>query len=171
MKGERSSIYPATNPPGSHVLVRTSPNEVTMVDRIAVSTASMLVVGSAMWVPCFYAWAWKRFRSIPQDQKKRRLVYVAGLIALTTFCAVGPHRHPLVAQFMRLKKWFVWKSFIKFFVMDVVADNTSFIPAFEKLRDQQAIVAFAPHGLFPFALAIPAISDVGTAHLMSLFHF
>ena len=49
MKGERSSIYPATNPPGSHVLVRTSPNEVTMVDRIAVAMASMLVVGSAMW--------------------------------------------------------------------------------------------------------------------------
>lgn len=161
MKRGRSSLYPASNPPGSHILVRIPSIEVSVWDRVAVVTTSMLIVGSAMWVPAFYAWAWKRFQSIPKEQAKRRLLYISGLLAATALFACGPHRNPRVARFIKLKKWSLWKSWINFFAMEVVADNASFLPAFENLRTQQAIVAFAPHGLFPFALAIPAVSELG----------
>ena len=161
MKRGRSSLYPASNPPGSHILVRIPSIEVSVWDRVAVVTTSMLIVGSAMWVPAFYAWAWKRFQSIPKEQAKRRLLYISGLLAATALFACGPHRNPRVARFIKLKKWSLWKSWIRFFAMEVVADNASFLPAFENLRTRQAIVAFAPHGLFPFALAIPAVSDLG----------
>jgi hypothetical protein len=161
MNSPSSSLYPPPNPSGSHVLARFSACDATAIDRLIVYASSLSIVGAVVWIPAFYAWAWKRFQSIPKDQTRRRAVYAMILLAGTGLFAAGPHRHPSVGRWLQVKKWGLWKSWIRFLAMEIVADSTSAASWLNKLRQDPAIVAISPHGIFPFGLAIPSVAETG----------
>mmetsp|Transcript_21856 Transcript_21856/g.35181 ORF Transcript_21856/g.35181 Transcript_21856/m.35181 type:complete len:199 (-) Transcript_21856:113-709(-) len=150
-----SSVYPLT-PSGSKVLLRVSGNELSAYDRLVVVTSSLFFVGGVFWVPALYAWLIKRFRDIPKDQTKRRAIYASLLISVTALYAVGPHRNPKVGEWIRVHKWSLWKSWLRFFAFEVVADEYD---TFKNLVDQPAILGISPHGIFPFGLAFAALSE------------
>jgi hypothetical protein len=156
MRRQKSSIYLGFHPPGSRVLLRVPGSELTLYDRLVVGASSLFFVGGVFWVPAVYVWAWKRVHLIPKDQKKRRAIYAAFLIAATALFAVGPQRNPRVGEFIKVHKWGLWKSWLRFFSFEVVADHYESV---KHLRDRQAIVAISPHGIFPFGLAFAALSD------------
>jgi hypothetical protein len=161
MKSPSSSLYPPPHPRGSHVLARFPASDATAIDRLIVYASSISIVGAVVWIPAFYGWAWKRFQSIPKDQTRRRAAYAMILLAGTGLFAVGPHRHPSVGRWLHVKKWGLWKSWIRFLAMEIVADSTSAASWLDKLRQDPAIVAISPHGIFPFGLAIPSIAATG----------
>lgn len=153
--GNRSSIYPLA-PAGSKVVLKVSPDTLTNYDRFVVGFSSLFFVGGVFWVPAIYIWLVKKLRQIPLNQKRRRAIYAALLISLTTFFAVGPHRNPKVGEWVKVHKWGLWKSWMRFFAFEVVADEYETI---KDLMKQQAILGISPHGVFPFGLAFAALSD------------
>mmetsp|Transcript_2562 Transcript_2562/g.6023 ORF Transcript_2562/g.6023 Transcript_2562/m.6023 type:complete len:385 (-) Transcript_2562:1281-2435(-) len=151
----QSSIYPL-NPVGSKTILRVSPDTLTNYDRFVVAWSSLFFVGGVFWVPAVYVWLVKRFRRIPPDQKRRRAMYATILFSITTLYAIGPHRNPKVGDWLRVHRWGLWKSWLRFFAFEVVADEFDSV---KDLVNQQAILGISPHGIFPFGLAFAALSD------------
>jgi hypothetical protein len=151
----RSSIYPLT-PVGSKSILRVSGDTLTNYDRFVVGFSSVFFVGGVFWVPAVYAWLLKRFRRIPPDQKRRRAIYALLMFSITTLYAIGPHRNPKVGEWVKVHKWGLWKSWMRFFAFEVVADEYNSI---KDLIHEQAIIGISPHGIFPFGLAFAALSD------------
>jgi len=74
----------------------------------------------------------------------------------------GPHRHPKFGEFLGIRKWRLWKSWLKYVAFEVVLDenfNRENTPKFD-LKNDQAIFAVVPHGLFPFPLALCALPEL-----------
>lgn len=113
-------------------------------------------VGGVFWVPAIYAWLIKRYRAIPKEQTKRRIIYASLLFSITALYAVGPHRNPKVGDWIKVHKWGLWKSWLRFFAFEVVADDENSIT---DLIHKQAILGISPHGIFPFGLAFAALSE------------
>lgn len=153
---QTSSIFPL-RPPGSDVLVKYNENELSLYDQLVVYTTSMFFVGGVFWVPALYTWALRRLNRIPKDQRKRRAVYGALLLSATAFFAAGPHRNKKVGEWLRVRKWGLWKSWLRFFAFEIVADQG--FESIKNLINEKAIVAVSPHGVFPFGLAMAVLSD------------
>jgi hypothetical protein len=151
-----TSVYPL-RPPGSKVIVKFNENDLTTFDRLVVYGTSLFFVGGIFWVPALYAWAWKRYHSIPKHEKKRKALYLAFIVAGSTFVAVGPHRNRKVGEWIDIHRWRIWKSWLRFFAFEIVADCG--LDSFKDLIERQAIVAVSPHGIFPFGLAMAVISE------------
>eukprot|EP00533_Pseudo-nitzschia_delicatissima_P008406 CAMPEP_0116088820 /NCGR_PEP_ID=MMETSP0327-20121206/6077_1 /TAXON_ID=44447 /ORGANISM="Pseudo-nitzschia delicatissima, Strain B596" /LENGTH=365 /DNA_ID=CAMNT_0003579933 /DNA_START=130 /DNA_END=1224 /DNA_ORIENTATION=+ len=151
----RSSIYPL-NPVGSKSVIRVSGDALTNYDRLVVGMSSLFFVGGVFWVPAVYAWLISRFRRIPTDQKRRRAICAALIFSLTTLYAIGPHRNPKMGERVKVHKWGLWKSWMRFFAFEVVADEYDSI---KDLVHEQAILGISPHGIFPFGLAFAALSE------------
>lgn len=149
---------PPHHAPGSRVLARIPEGEITMLDRVLVMTSSLAIVGAVVWVPAAYAVAWRRWQKIPKENKRRRILYAALLISLAGIAAVGPHRSHRIGKWLQLKKWRIWKSWLKFVAFEVIADNPTCLESFD-IRKEQAIFAVIPHGIFPFALGFAALTD------------
>lgn len=149
------SLYP-THPPHSRILLSVPGHDLSVVDRTMVMLSSLVVVGSVAWVPIVYTWAWKRWKTIPKEHKRRRLVYATLLLTLAAFAAVGPHRSHRVGQWLQVRHWSLWRAWLKFVAFEVVADSsqTSF-----DVKNERAIIAVSPHGVFPFALALAALPE------------
>ena len=156
-----SSIYPPAHAPGSKILMRIPPGEVTLMDRFLVMMSSLTVVGAPIWVPLAYAWAWKRWRRIPKKEKRRRTVYATILLSLAAVASVGPHRSHRLGKWFQLKKWRLWSAWLKFVAFEVIADDPSSLKSFDMTKDQ-AIFAIIPHGIFPFALGFAVLADSAT---------
>lgn len=154
-----TSVYPL-RPPGSEIIVKFNENDLTNYDRAVVYLSSLFFVGGVFWVPALYAWAWKKFHSIPKSERKRRAVYIGFIVAASAFFAVGPHRSPRVGEWIHVHNWSLWKSWLRFFAFEIVADQG--FDSVKKLIDNPAIVAVSPHGLFPFGLAFAALSDASS---------
>jgi hypothetical protein len=155
-KGFSSSVYPL-HPSGSKVLVQFLESDLTNYDRLVVYLTSLFFVGGVFWVPALYAWAWKKYHSIPKHERKRRAVYLAFIVAGSTFFAVGPHRNRKFGEWVDVHRWSIWKSWLRFFAFEIVADNG--FDSVKALIESQAIVAVSPHGIFPFGLAFAALSE------------
>jgi Diacylglycerol acyltransferase len=151
----KTSIYPL-NPTGSKVLLRVSEKEFTSYDRFVVVCSSLFFVGGVFWVPALYLWLLKRYRSIPRDETRRRAACGSLLLALAALYAVGPHRNARVGDWVQVRKWSLWKSWLRFFAFEVVADDYDSI---KDLLHDQAILGISPHGVFPFGLAFAALSE------------
>lgn len=151
-----TSIYPL-RPPGSEVIVRYNANDLTAIDRLVVYSSSIFFVGGVFWVPAVYAWAWKKFQSIPPNERKRRAVYLGLIITTTALVTFGPHRNSRVGNWINVHKWTLWRSWLRFFAFEIVADQG--FDSINDLRHKQAIVTVSPHGIFPFGLAFAALSE------------
>ena len=156
-----SSVYPL-HPPESRWIVR-SPEDLSLLDRLLVGGSSLLIVGSVAWVPLCIAWSWRRWRRV--KGKRRKAMYAGLAMAALALVAVGPHRSPRFGRWIQIRKWRLWKSWMKFIAMEVILDRTSTPPPLDPNMPQQVvdvqsdrvILAFSPHGIFPFSIAFPAI--------------
>lgn len=151
----RSSIYPL-HPVGSTSLTRYSGDAFTNYDRLVIGATSLFFVGGVFWVPAAYAWMIKRFRKIPPEKRKKRAIYAALIFSITALYAVGPHRGKEVGKWVNVKKWGLWKSWMRYLAYEIVADEYDSI---KDLVHEQAILGISPHGIFPFGLGIAALSD------------
>lgn len=153
-----SSTYPKLHPADSKRIFRFGENDVTAFDKIVVASSSIFFVGGVFWVPALYAWAWKRYRSIPKEQRRRRLIYGCVLLFITALFARGPHRNPKVGEWVKVHKWSLWKSWMRFLAVEVIQDSP--ITSMGDFKNEPAILTVSPHGIFPFSLAFAALSDI-----------
>jgi hypothetical protein len=123
--------------------------------------SSLTIVGSVVWVPLVYSLAWKRWKRIPKEDKRRRTIYATILLSVVAFAAAGPHRYHRLGKFFKLKKWSLWTAWLKFVAFEVIADNPASLKSFDVKKDQ-AIFAISPHGIFPFALGFAALPDLAS---------
>lgn len=152
-----SSIYPQ-HPPGSRTLFRISESELTSFDRCVVAGSSVFVVGAFLWVPLLYIWAWRKWKSIPVNDERRRSAYAGVILLSIALLARGPHRSPRVGKWLRVRKWKLWTIWLKFIAMEVIADQDSSIRL--NMQKDKAMWAFVPHGIFPFAFAFGVIPEI-----------
>jgi hypothetical protein len=152
-----SSIYPQ-HPPGSRVLFRILGSELTAFDRCVVAGSSLFVVGAFAWVPVLYIWAWRKWKSIPVTDKRRRAAYAGIVLFSIALLAGGPHRSPRVGKWLRVRKWKIWSAWLKFIAMEVILDQDANLNL--NVQKDKALLAFVPHGIFPFAFAFCAIPEI-----------
>lgn len=163
-----SSIYPLL-PSGSRVIHRTSENDLTTLDRLIVVSNSLFMVGSVIWIPAGLIWALMKMRKRqqqeqlsttdnPQEQRKKRLHTALALSALALLVTARLQSHK-VGEWLQVRKWRVWTSWLRFLAMEVIADNNSW--DIEEFRKRQAMLVFIPHGIFPFGICAPALPELG----------
>jgi hypothetical protein len=108
-----------------------------------------------------YSFAWKQWKRIPKEDKRRRTIYATILLSLASGAAVGPHRYHRLGKLFQLKKWRLWAAWLRFVAFEVIADNPARLKAFDVKKDQ-AIFAISPHGIFPFSLGFAALPDLAS---------
>lgn len=157
MNPSGSSLYPL-HPPGTRVITRVSPNDITLVDRILVASSALVVVGSIAWVPAFYIWALRKWRTIPKHETKRRAVYAALVLVFSVLLTAGPQHSAKFGRLLGVRKWRLWKAWIKFIAMEIIADQP--VPHNMDTTADKAVFAFVPHGIFPFPLAFAVLPEI-----------
>lgn len=155
----KHSIYPSL-PPGSQLLVRVNGSQFSHYDRMVVYLSSLFFVGGLFWVPALYGWAVRRLSNIPTKQKRKRALYTAAIIFITAMYASGPHRKPDMGERVKVRKWKLWKSWMRFFALEIVSDAEKEYS--RELLEKQAIVGVSPHGIFPFGLAFATLSETSS---------
>ena len=159
--GLASSIYPL-HPSGTQTLLRISGSDLTWLDRCAVAASSLVVVGAFAWFPIVYMYAWTKWKSIPSTEKRRKKKYFGIVVGLTLLILYGPHRSHRFGQWIKLRKWSLWTAWLKYIAMEVITDHpkTSNDQKNCYVQEEQAILAFVPHGIFPFAFAFGILPEV-----------
>ncbi|GKY96042.1 hypothetical protein MPSEU_000564500 [Mayamaea pseudoterrestris] len=152
------TVYPQ-HPPESRVILQTFEGQLSLSDRLLVAGSSLFVVGAVAWVPYAYYIAWKQYRAIPLEDRKRRRLYASLICTSIAVMIWGPHRSPRVGRLLHVRKWRLWDAWLRYIAMKVVADDGHgsrqlLVP------DQQSILAFVPHGIFPFAFAFGALPNI-----------
>lgn len=151
-----SSIYP-THPRGSRVIYTTPENALTALDRFTVATSSLIVIGSVWWGPPFLAWLYRRWRRIADPHRKK--IFGAIIVSVLTFLAIGPHRSPKVGEWLKFRESSIWNSLTRYMALEVVADNANL--DVDQFQTKQNIMAFIPHGIFPFTIAMASLPEIG----------
>jgi len=157
-----SSVYPLP-PPESLLIFRFPESELSTLDRFVIAGASLAIVGSFLWVPLVYAWALRRWRSIPSTDKKRRAIYAGIVVASLALMAGGPHRSARFGDWLKVRRWPLWSAWLKFIAMEVRSDQTTktIFPSRKlNIQNDQAILAFVPHGIFPFGFAFGCLPEI-----------
>ena len=158
----RSSVYPLP-PPESRILLRIPAGELSTLDRCIVAGTSLAIVGSCVWIPLVYAWALRKWKSIPATDRKRRKVCSGLVVASLALLLVRPQRSARFGAWLRVRRWFLWSSWLKFIAMEVRADqaiNSDASSSKFDMQNDQAILAFVPHGIFPFAFAFGCLPEI-----------
>jgi hypothetical protein len=157
-----STIYPQ-HPVDSRVLVRYPEVELALTDRLIVTISSLVICGSFVWVPALSIWLYRRWKAIPKEAKRRRRLYGCLLFGTVAFLIAGPHRSMRVGEWLQPRKWKMWDAWSKFLAIEIIADTSINYPRSRIAIDRdKAILAFAPHGIFPFSLAFAALPDVAS---------
>lgn len=152
-----SSVFPQ-HPKETRVLLRVGDTDLSCTDRLLVAGSSLLIVGSFVWVPAFAAWMWKKWRAIPKENKRRRAFVAVLFVASVALATAGPHRSPRTGKWLNVRKWRLWDAWLKFVAMEVISDQP--IPSKVNTLTDQAILAFVPHGIFPFAFAFGVFPEL-----------
>jgi hypothetical protein len=159
-----SSIYPL-HPTGSRLLARVSESEFTAWDRLLVGGSSLVIVGSAVWVPSLLLWAYRRWKRVVD--RRRKAMYASLVLATVGLYVWGPHRHARVGAWLRVPHWRLWKAWVRFVALEVILDQpqNEQRPPSERihLKQDDAILSFLPHGIFPFAFGVGALTEAGQA--------
>lgn len=159
------TIYPLH--PGRR-LARINDTQVTWLDQCLVAGSSLAIVGAVVWVPTCVVWAYRKWQSV--REKRRKAAYAAlCLAAVGVYAGLAPQRHYRVGQWLQVRKWKLWQAWIRFLAVEVILDqpkqqqqqqqSSSSAGSNKDLANLDAILAFVPHGIFPFAFGVGAITD------------
>lgn len=121
-------------------------------------------------------------QSILDYEKYQRLAkrYCAALVTVLVLSIWGPHRSRKVGEFLRVRKWRLWDAWLNYVGYTVLHDkgvegqaNTNLgMPRMnnpQAANDTDAILAFVPHGIFPFALAFSCLPQRGYEETWGVF--
>lgn len=156
-KETQSTLFPL-HPSDSKVLVRFQEQSLTTIDRLAVAISSILVVGSAAWVPALYVYLYRKWKQIPKDQRRRRTIYSILILSTLSIIIWKPYGSPKVGKWLNVREWKLWDSWMRYLALEVIQDQPRRTRTMEK--NGSAIYAISPHGIFPFGLAFAAIPKV-----------
>ena len=99
------------------------------------------------------------------------------IVTAAALAVTGPHRHPRVGKWLEARRWRLWRAWMNFIAFGVISDQGQglgtdtegpFAPrngpggkvgSNPLQKDEQAILAVVPHGIFPFALAFAALPE------------
>lgn len=151
-----STLYPLP-PKHSKVLLRQE-DPPSLVDRIAVAASSLFFVGSVVWVPSLVILLWRKWKNIPQSNKRKRIIVGGILLSVIAVYVAGPHRTARVGEWAKIRKWNLWKRWFRYLALEVVLDGVTSQQSFDP-RKERSIIAFVPHGIFPFSLAFGVLPD------------
>ncbi|KAL7561231.1 hypothetical protein ACA910_004152 [Epithemia clementina (nom. ined.)] len=154
------SVYP-THPKESRVLVRFSENDFGFYDKLMVYSSSLFVVGSLVWVPTAMVWCylkWRRPGKDIMDNRRKKICWGFLMAFLGLVLWGGPHHNPKVGKFIRLRSWSLWKAWLKFVAFEAILDNKLKTDITSILKEKN-ILAFCPHGIFPFAFGLGALPE------------
>eukprot|EP00592_Proboscia_alata_P015144 CAMPEP_0194395144 /NCGR_PEP_ID=MMETSP0174-20130528/124256_1 /TAXON_ID=216777 /ORGANISM="Proboscia alata, Strain PI-D3" /LENGTH=383 /DNA_ID=CAMNT_0039191039 /DNA_START=74 /DNA_END=1225 /DNA_ORIENTATION=+ len=182
-----STLYPFEYPDGTKRLTKI-PGPYTKLDSLLVASSSLFLVGSVVWVPFLFLRAIRRYWRLRADdndspeelewKKKRRRIVGSLILMATVVIGMGPHRTERLGEWTKIRKWRFWKSWLRFVSLEVIqacgggrsttpnAGDTAL--TFDVTKDP-AILAIIPHGLFPFALAFPALGTEDTVRAFGRF--
>jgi hypothetical protein len=165
-------LYPL-HPAGSRVIFRVDEDQLSFIDKFIVGASSLIIVGSFIWVPSLYAWTLYKWQKIRKAHGRKRAIYAALVLSSLAFLSWGGgkrcyQKHIQFGSWIRVRKWKLWSSWLKFIAMEVIADvsrkpTTTTAAAATTLsgdNQQQSILAFCPHGIFPFAFAFGALPEI-----------
>jgi len=98
-----------------------------------------------------------------EDKRKKRL-FGCALFASLIIVIAGPHSHPKVGGWLKVRRWKLWRAWLNYVGFEVLADDSVGGNCPEKeqhfdVKKDQVIFAIVPHGLFPFPLALAALPD------------
>jgi hypothetical protein len=127
-----------------------------------IALSSNFLVGSIFWVPALYVYLYRKWKAAA-PKSRQRAVYGAALISLSVFLVAGPQRTQWAKNRLQFRTWRIWKTWCQFVAFEVWRDrkNPREDDNFDHLK-AQSITAFAPHGIFPFAIGVggvPAIAQ------------
>ena len=144
---------------------RPSEMSITKIDDIAVKLSSLFIVGSVVWGPSLFIYLYKKWKNTPKEDTKKRSFYRNLFISLSLCAILGPHRHPKVGQWVKARHWNLWNAWLRYLSFEVITEdspNNDF-----NLKNDQAILAFSPHGIVPFSLGFAALPQAATDHFGS----
>jgi hypothetical protein len=120
------------------------------------------VVGAFAWCPILYTYVWTKWKSIPSTEKRRKRVYFVVVVGLTLLLIYGPHKSRRFGQWIKVRKWALWTAWLKYIAMEVVTDHErmSTDQKNRSINEEKAILAFIPHGIFPFAFAFGILPEI-----------
>lgn len=176
-----SSYYPL-HPEGSQWLARVSETDYTVLDRLLVGGSSLVIVGSVVWVPALLAWAYRRWKRLGNNDnddnnriRQKKTLYAALLLGVVVaYAGWAPHRHGRVGRWLGVRKWKLWQAWVRFLAIEILLDqpknnhnnNNKMDEGKQRgrridVKDEKAILAFCPHGIFPFAFGGAALTELG----------
>ncbi|KAL7458710.1 hypothetical protein ACHAWC_010346 [Mediolabrus comicus] len=92
--------------------------------------------------------------------------YCTALITVIVLSIWGPHRSPKVGKLLGVRNWRLWDAWLNYIGYTVLHDRGGEqqqqpIMSPEEDNNTSPILAFVPHGIFPFALAFSCLPEQG----------
>lgn len=173
MTRSKSSLYPTSNHPNAQILLRPPPsssssNTLSTLDKVLTTSSSLFIVGSVIWVPIAYAWAWRKWRQIPKHETRKRALYATLALSFITLVITGPYRTRRIGNWIGVRSWSLWKAWVNFIALEIISSSSSGatdeVDGNKKRRvidwkNDKAIYAVMPHGIFPFSLAFYVLTE------------
>jgi hypothetical protein len=165
------TLYPL-HPSDTQAIMRVPSDALSSVDRLIVAASSLFIVGSVAWVPVLCRWAYRQVQSEPDPDRRKK--YAAIFVMAAVLAIAGPHRSPAFGEWIGVRRWRIWESWMRFIAMEVILDQPSRRRAASREHDasttnssssgnqrsppidvtqDRLMYAFVPHGIFPFAFA------------------
>jgi hypothetical protein len=138
-----------------------------LIDDWAVKLSSLFIVGSVIWVPSLFVYLYKKWRNTKHDDDAKKRAFYRNLLLALIFCTIfGPHRHYRVGKWLKVKQWKLWNAWLRYITFQVITDNNhdhgdgsgDGKKDFD-LKKDPAILAFSPHGIFPFSLGFAVLPE------------
>jgi hypothetical protein len=151
--------------------MNTGEKSISRMDDWTVKLSSLFIVGSIIWVPSLFVYLYKKWKNTTkQEDSKKRALYRNLLLAFILCTIFGPHRHYRVGKWVRVKRWKLWNAWLRYIAFQVIMDaptaSTSHDDTVLRHRDRYfdmkkdpAILAFSPHGIFPFSLGFAVLPE------------
>lgn len=97
--------------------------------------------------------------------------YCTALVTVLILSIWGPHRSRKVGEFLNARKWRLWDAWLNYVGYTVLHDKGSATRINNPQVDNNddAILAFVPHGIFPFALAFSCLPQRGYEETWGVF--
>jgi len=140
------------------------PGEISLSkwDDLVVKLSSLFFVGAVVWVPSLFIYLYKKWKNTPKIDVKKRAFYRNLFLSLSLCAIIGPHRHPKVGQWVKAKRWKLWDSWLRYISFEVISEQVEDQKNNFDPKEDQAILAFSPHGIFPFGLAFAVMPQAAT---------